>query len=208
LANKVAVIFRKDAGARYLSHLDLLATWEYAVRRARLPMELSEGFNPRPRLSLAAPLALGHVGEAEVVEIGLRREMPAPEVAERLAAALPVGLSVLKVEVVPPGRKPAASRLRSAAYRVRLAASVLDLPARVDRLLARSSLPVEESHAGGIRRRDVRPLLLSLAADGEDTLHLTVRLDGNGTVRPEQIEDLLELPPPAEIIRERLTLAD
>ena len=45
---KLTVTFRKGEDARFLSHLDLTATLEYAVRRARLPVALSEGFSPRP----------------------------------------------------------------------------------------------------------------------------------------------------------------
>ena len=67
--------FRKHEGARFLSHLDLQATLEYGMRRAGLPLELSEGFNPRPRYSLVAALPLGYVGEHELLEMTLRDDL-------------------------------------------------------------------------------------------------------------------------------------
>ena len=46
---KFAVTFRKGDDARFLSHLDLTALLEYAVRRAGLPIYLTEfGYQSRP----------------------------------------------------------------------------------------------------------------------------------------------------------------
>jgi hypothetical protein len=46
----------KTGLTRYMSHLDFVRTVERAVRRAGLPIVLSSGFNPRPRLSFAPTL--------------------------------------------------------------------------------------------------------------------------------------------------------
>jgi radical SAM-linked protein len=108
---KLTVTFRKGEGARFLSHLDLTATLEYAVRRARLPVSLSEGFNPRPRLSVAASLEMGYVGEAEILEITLRESVDLAAAGERLGAALPAGIEIIAVEQAELGAKTAASRL-------------------------------------------------------------------------------------------------
>jgi len=50
---------------RYLSHLDLLRLFQRAMRRARLPLAYTLGFNPRPKLSLAAPLPVGVTASKE-----------------------------------------------------------------------------------------------------------------------------------------------
>lgn len=204
---RLSITFHKGADARFLSHLDLMATLEYSVRRARLPVELSEGFNPRPRMSMAAPLPLGYEGEQEILELSLREAVDFGEVKRRLQAAVPAGLSILKVEEAEPGKKSAASRLRGGIYRVTLPAAVLDLPARIERLLAASNLPVEEERQDGTRRRDLRPLIVSVAATDDRTLEIEVQFDESGTARPEQILSLLSIPPDgAQITRERLVL--
>jgi radical SAM-linked protein len=204
---RLTVVFRKAEGARFLSHLDLLAAFEYAVRRAQLPIALSEGFNPRPRLSVASSLALGHVGETEILEITLREPVHPDEAALRLGAALPPGITIVSAGEVPPGTRTAASRLRSAIYRVQLPAAVPDLGRRVADLTGRARLDVEEPRDGRVRRRDVRPLILSLDAPSPDALRLELRLDGEGSVRPETILDLLRVPRDgARITRERIVL--
>lgn len=204
---RVHVTFRKDAGARYLSHLDLMATLEFSIRRARLPVELSEGFNPRPRISLVAPLVLGHVGEREILEMTLREPVSPEEIQERLQASVPPGITIQGVVETPVDAKAAASRLRSATYRVSLPSPVPHLASQASELLRRDEIPIEEEREGKRRTRDLRPLLLALEAPSETVLRLTVSMTGDGTVRPEQVLDLLGIPlDGVSIARERVEL--
>jgi len=206
---RVRIIFSKGEGARFLSHLDLISTLEYGLRRARLPVELSEGYNPRPRMSLAAPLPLGYIGEQEILELALREPVPADEVLAQLQAALPSGIRIIAVEEMPVGVKSSASRVSSATYRIELPSSVAGLEERIRTLLARETLEVQEEHDGGIRVRDIRSLILSLEAiEGNMGLRATVRLDGSGTVRPERLLALLGMSPEGvRIVRERIDVA-
>lgn len=205
---KLTITFRKGESARFLSHLDLTATLEYAVRRARLPVSLSEGFNPRPRLSVAASLALGYVGEAEILEVTLRESMDPLVAAERLRASLPAGIDLVSIQAVEAGIKSAASRLERAVYRVDLDSPVPDLPLRVAALLARTRLDVEEPRDGHVRRRDLRPMILAITVLGPSSLRLDVRLNGDGSVRPEQLLGLMNIATQgARFTRERIFLA-
>ncbi len=81
--------FSRGEELKYISHLDLMRLWERALRRARIPIAYSEGFSPHPRLSLAAPLALGITSEAELIDIFLERRL-APGL---LTSALPPQLT-------------------------------------------------------------------------------------------------------------------
>jgi radical SAM-linked protein len=203
--HRVRIVFSKDSQARFLSHLDLLATLEYAVRRARLPVALSAGFNPRPRLALAAPLPVGYLGEREILDLVLREPYPTDKVQRALQSALPTGLTIHSITIV---ENAAASHITSLTYRIALPAPVPDIENRIQSLLARPNLPIDDTHDGKVRHRDLRPLLLSLEPMNEHSLHLTVahRPDA-GTIRPEQILNLMDLPTDgALIIRERINL--
>jgi radical SAM-linked protein len=191
---RLRLIFRKGDGARFLSHLDLMSTLEFALRRARLPTELSEGFNPRPRISLAAPLAVGHTGEREILEVTLRHPVNPTEVGERLQAALPAGITILSVSELPPEGKTAASRVTTATYRVELPDERDDLEDRAAEILARERIDVEEVRDGKIRRRDIRSMLLSVEARDRRTLAITTIFEVAGSARPEQILEFLGLP--------------
>jgi len=201
------IVYRKVGPARYLSHLDLIATFEYAFRRAALAFELSEGFNPRPRMSVAAPLSLGHEGLAELLDITLRESVPPPEASRRLQAALPPGIEVVEVEELEIGRAPAAKMVVSTEYRVELAAPRTGLDSQVAELLGRDSLELDETRDGRTRRRDIRPFILGARAEGEQRLHLRFRYDERGTVRPEQVLEALGIElEGARYTRERIVL--
>jgi hypothetical protein len=85
--------------------------------------------------------------------------------------------------------------------------AVNDLPDRVAALLARPTLEVEEERDGTRRKRNLRPLIKRLEAPDGRTLLLDVRLDRDGTARPEQVLDLLSiLRDGVRIARERIEL--
>ena len=69
--DKVRLRFRKDGSLRWLSHHDLLRTFERMLRRSALPFRSTQGFHPHPRLVFALSLPLGVVGVEEVAELEL-----------------------------------------------------------------------------------------------------------------------------------------
>lgn len=205
---RLHVIFGKKDGARFLSHLDLQSTLEFSMRRAGLPLELSEGFNPRPRMSLVSPLPLGYSGEREILEITLSEAMPPEEVLARLRSSVPAGITIREVVEVPVEGKSAASKLLSASYHVELSEPVIDLAERLAAILGRKSIEIEEERDRSVRRRDIRPAILSLEAEGNRAFTLTAGYAG-GTARPEQILDLLGISHGvAHITRRQITTAD
>jgi radical SAM-linked protein len=195
MTTRYLVTFAKDGAARYLSHLDLQATLEYAMRRAGLPVALSEGFNPRPRYSVVTALSLGYRGMQELLELTLREELPCVDLSARLKAALPADIRIMAVELQPAGAPAPATRLHSATYRIDLPEPVPDLAARIDGLLARESVEIEEERNGKMRVRDIRPLILSLEARDDSAIHLMVSLTNTGGVRLEEVLRQMDIDP-------------
>src|ERR1700756_418971 len=54
--DKVRIRFRKDGDLRFVSHHDLMRSFERMLRRAGLPFRSTSGFNPKPRLIFALSL--------------------------------------------------------------------------------------------------------------------------------------------------------
>ena len=46
---RMHVTFATDDTVKYVGHLDMARAWERAIRRARLPLAYSQGFNPQAR---------------------------------------------------------------------------------------------------------------------------------------------------------------
>ena len=216
LPRRVRIVFRKGEAIKYISNLDLLRAWERALRRAQLPLAYTQGFNPHPRITIAMPLAVGCVGENEVVDVLLyaTAEPEDPDltgtVQEALEPAMPVGLSLVSVTEVA-RRDPALATLFShAVYQiVMVGVDRADVQTRVTALLDKREAPIT------FRRKtfDLRPLIGALTvgpASGEDpqavSLTATLLQDVQGrTGRPDALIQALDLEPYVRrVVRQKL----
>jgi radical SAM-linked protein len=87
--------FRKAGTLIYLSHLDLVRTLTRALRRARVPLRLTQGFSPHPEVAFGPALALGVESRCEYLDFNTVRTVDAASLLQTLAATLPEGLSPL-----------------------------------------------------------------------------------------------------------------
>lgn len=85
--------FEKRGKAAYLSHLDVLRTFQRAFIRAGIRVKHSEGFNPHPKMSIAAPLQLGCESLCEVLDVQLLSDPG--DLPAALNPVLPEGLRVV-----------------------------------------------------------------------------------------------------------------
>jgi radical SAM-linked protein len=65
-----------------------------AMRRANLPLKMTQGFSPHPKLSLRRALKLGLESEHEEASIILKEPLDAAEFKARLQPQLPQGLTI------------------------------------------------------------------------------------------------------------------
>src|SRR3990172_6617082 len=94
---RLRLTFSRGEAVKHLSHLALMRLWERALRRADLPLAYSQGFSPHPRLSLAAPLAIGVTSSAELMDIFLERRVSPLFLLKTLKGQLPGGIDLLEV---------------------------------------------------------------------------------------------------------------
>jgi radical SAM-linked protein len=187
--HRVRIWFRKAGDLRFISHRDLVRTWERIFRRADLQLSRSEGFHPKPRMSFPAALAVGIAGTRELVEIELVAERAADSLTTALAPHCPAGLDLLEVEVMPPGSKKA--RVVSLSFEVAVpAARHAAVGERIDALLGAEqhmsqrgddSLPV-----------DLRPALGELMLEG-GSLRMRLLANAEGGARPRAVLEALGL---------------
>ena len=87
--------FKKVGSLQYISHLDLVRTMHKVIVRAGLPLWYTEGFNPKPKMTFAAPLSIGTESIVEFVDIKVVDDMPTDEVIRRLNANMADEMQVL-----------------------------------------------------------------------------------------------------------------
>lgn len=92
------LLFDKTGNAVWISHLDLMRLFQRAFKRAGLPLKHSQGFSPRPYVSVILPLSVGVESVCELLDFDLDGEAVAnEEIRERLNRALTDGVRVLDV---------------------------------------------------------------------------------------------------------------
>jgi len=201
---RLRVVFIKGAEIRYISHLDVARAWERALRRASVPLAYSSGFNPRPKLTFAAAMAVGFAGRAEMLDVLLTRRMPPREFASRVQEELPSGLQLSSVEEVPIGLPPLPTQVVAAEYEV--VVETVDtaeaMQARLDKLLVAETINRRRERPGKVRIYDLRPLIRKLwvadRREDECVIGMYLQADAQGTGRPDEVMAALGL---TEVVR-------
>jgi radical SAM family uncharacterized protein/radical SAM-linked protein len=99
--HRVRMQFSKLGKGRFLSHLELLALFSRALRRAKVPMRFSEGFHPLPRIVLGPALAVGIESRSEYMDLEIQGAVDCCELKRRLNREVPEWLSVLVSKEIP-----------------------------------------------------------------------------------------------------------
>ena len=91
---RMIVEFTREARVKYISHLDLVRAMQRTMRRGKIPIAFSQGFNPHPKLAFASALPVGVTSSSEFMDIILSQSMEISELIRRFNVALPKGISV------------------------------------------------------------------------------------------------------------------
>lgn len=92
---KCRILFEKTGRAKYISHLDLMRTFQHAFIRSKIKIKHTEGFNPHPYISIALPLPLGCESLCEILDIRLDEDMDISGIPRILNPCLPEGIRAM-----------------------------------------------------------------------------------------------------------------
>lgn len=180
---RVRIRFTKQGDLRWLSHRDLMRTWERLFRRAEVPLGMTEGFHPKPRMNFPSALAVGIAGDDELLEVELSEAWSAERLSQAVAAHAPPGLEIRRVEMMPEGSK------KAQAMRVVFALEVPE-PRREAAAVRIAAFLAETTHAiereGRSAPLDIRGLVEELSLDG-GTFTMRLRVDREGSARPREV---------------------
>lgn len=167
--------FSKTGRAKYISHLDLSSTVIRAMKRTKLPIWQTEGFNPRTYVTFMLPLSLGQEGEHEAMDFRLTEDVPCDEVKERLNAALPPDIRVTEVTVP----KDKNTDITAARWRIDFACD----PDKLRRLCEKEQINVEKRTKKGVSTVDLKPLMTDVEIAGNQ-LMLTLPAGNSFNINP------------------------
>ncbi len=94
---KIKIEYTRKLQTKYISHLDNADILTKALRRIRLPYNVTQGCHQRPKLSFSLPLPLGHASNCEYVIVALSQEIDTDSLIKGLNNELPEGMRVTNV---------------------------------------------------------------------------------------------------------------
>ena len=184
------VLFEKTGNAIWISHLDLMRLFQRAFKRAGLPLKHTQGFNPRPSVSIALPLSVGVESRCELLDFDLDGEsVSCDEISNRLNKALVEGVKVLKV--YDNGKKLKELALLSCTVSLEYDGGIpADALEKLGELFARESVVVVKRTKNGMQEQNIIPMIkhinVRLVGEKELALDATVCCQ-NPTLNPAQL---------------------
>ena len=210
---RLRIKFSRGEETKYISHLDLMRLWQRTFNRAGIALAYSEGYNPHPRMSLAAPLALGVTSEAELMDVVLTRWSSPQAFTMAVGTKLPRGIGIDRVMPLGLNMPSLQSQVRFADYRVEVATAMgmEEMTAAIDALLATGELPWQHKRDTGLRKYDLRKLIDDIWPEESRprsfVIGMRLQCDSKGSGRPEQVAAALGFGThPLSVHRTRLVL--
>ncbi|HXK87504.1 MAG TPA: TIGR03936 family radical SAM-associated protein [Phycisphaerae bacterium] len=203
----MAIRFRIQGDLRFISHHDTMRLFERALSRAQLPVRFSEGFNPRPRMSLPLPRPVGVATAADMLVFELCEPITASETLRRLREQMPGGLELLEAIELQPDRK---LNPEQVVYEVEVPPTqVAQAWEAVQRVLSSERWIIERTghRRQSVRSIDLRPLLIE-ASIQSGVLRWSCRTPDTGSARPGEWLEAFGLDPAEMLHRVRRTAVE
>jgi len=203
----LVIKFRIGGLLRFLSHAQTLSVFQRACVRAGIKVLYSQGFNPRPRLSLPLPRSVGVASDDEMLCIQIQKNTDvygdsiSTKAHNNIMSQLPQDIELLSVNIVEPntsfqpcsahyiltpGKEYLNEELRANIKHL-LASERLDIQRRITK--KKSRIKARESTEKNI---NVRGFLESIELD-KDSIIVECKITPAGSIRIEEILSLLKL---------------
>ena len=183
--------FEKKGNAVWISHLDLMRLFQRAFKRAGLPLTHTQGFNPRPSVSIALPLSVGVESCCELLDFDLDGDKVANRIVRgKLNDYLLPGIRVIKV--YDNGQKIKNLALLDTIVTMEYDAGVpADAVSKLTAFFAQEEILVEKkTKSNGIQDQNIVPMIkaLEVVQTDDNTIQLKARVCcQNPTLNPMQL---------------------
>lgn len=171
----------------FLSHLEMMRLWQRAILRSGLAVAWTNGFNPRPKLSLGPARSVGIEGLSEFFDVDFKEDVSGEELVAKLNAILPEGVAILNARLIPAGTKMLEAVINEARYRVEF---LNGLPPgaeqRVADFMAEETVRIVRESPKGSKEIDLRSFVNDIEIKG-DSLELSIRTGTAGSIRVTEL---------------------
>ena len=179
---------------RFISHLELQHFMARLMLRAGLPVYFSQGFNPRPKISLPVPRSVGISSLDDRARIELEGEISADQAMEKIKPLLPFEMVINRVWI-----SESDSLQRAEAIEWEIDLSGCDTESIQEKIKEIERGPVLTTRQFKKTNKeytiDLRPLILEISFQNQ-TVRAKIAYTPQGSIKPGELLQLLGLPKP------------
>lgn len=197
----VRISFIKGPEVRYLAHLDLMRSFERALRRSGLPVTYTQGFNPHPMMVFGMPLSVSATSNMELVDLEMDSKQDEVLLLDVLNLQLPTGLHAFGAEWLPAGAKNVMASVNKAIYEIEVYFEKEicnnEISKIIEKFMNEDHIYITKRKAGKSEQEvDIRHQIFNMELLPEQKSNLTIRVmvaAGNtSNLRPELLISALE----------------
>lgn len=192
---KYIVHYSRSGDVCYLGHLEILQTVFRVLRRANIPTNYSQGFNPSPKISFGPALPVGTESLAEYFIMDLK--IPLKDLQATMQLLNKTMIPGLEVTQIAPhsGKIPQKLEL---SYLLYLNRTIDDSEKNmISEFLNSDDFFVKKTRKGKTKQINIRPLVLDISVPSPDIIGLRLlSASAQPGIKPiEAITEILKLPP-------------
>lgn len=188
--NKYRFKFSKTDKMRFIGHLDMLKLFQRAVKRAKLPISYSKGFNPHQIISFASPLPLGMASVGEYSDFRLDVKTECDEIKNALNAVLPEGMEIIEVYELNEGSKNSAALVDAAQYEIIPDKEIKDLENVIKELLNADTLMIERTSKSKTKEVNIREDIYKLYCE-DGVIKALIATGSKKNLKPELLTEYI-----------------
>jgi len=156
---------------------------ERAIRRAELPIKMTEGFNPHSKISMLSALGVGVESLDEIMEISLTRWISPLNIKNQLEMQLPVDIKITNIE---PFDRKNKTQVDFFDYEITGFGTQPDIESKIKNLLGRSQINIERCSDKDTKILDIRKYILDINYISNKIL-VRIKNTSSGSAKPNEI---------------------
>ena len=190
------LLFEKTGKSVWMSHLDLMRLFQRAFKRAGFTLKHTQGFNPRPSVSIALPLSVGVESKCEFLDFEIDGDKPENDfILSRLNESLVDGVHILRVYQT--GKKIGLLSFLDCRILMTYDNGVpADAVEKLKTLFSGKSLIVPKKTKNGMQDQDIIPMIRTIAIErtGENEMIINANICcQNPTLNPAMLVSAIEI---------------
>ena len=191
---KARIKFKKEGNLRFIGHLDVMRHFQKVMRRARIPIAFTAGYNPHMIMSFASPLGIGLTSQGEYFDIELAGHISSAEAVRRMNAVTAEGMEVISFRQIAEEKKMTAMAIASAAdYLVGCKCrenGAVFTQERITGFLGQQEIVVTKQTKRSEQEADIRPLIYQMELTKE-VIYIQLAAGSAQNLKPELVMSAL-----------------